>query len=111
MLADAVKTVDSVGEVTQQSFHSEIAQPSFLFASIFSDVLEKIPKPSGNMVRAAEKDLGLLNTEGEELKEIQASINTLEASINTRINTLEARSTRSTTLSQRLLVLRCRVVV
>ena len=99
MLADAVKTVDSVGEVTQQSFHSEIAQPSFLFASIFSDVLEKIPKPSGNMVRAAEKDLGLLNTEGEELKEIQASINTLEASINTRINTLEASiNTRINTL-------------
>ena len=76
-LADAVKTVDSVGEVTQQSFHSEIAQPSFLFASIVSDVLENIPKPSGNMVKAAEKDLGLLNTEGEELKEIKASINTL----------------------------------
>ena len=68
-LADAVKTVDSVGEVTQ---------PSFLFAAnIFSDVLENIPKPSDNIVKAAEKDLGLLNTEGEELKEIKASINTL----------------------------------
>ena len=42
-LADAVKTVDSVGEVTQQSFHSEIAQPSFLFASTLSDVLDSRP--------------------------------------------------------------------
>ena len=83
-LADAVKTVDSVGEVTQQSFHSEIAQPSFLFASTLSDVkdvLENIPKPSGNFLKAAEKDLGLLNTEGEELKEIKASINTLNYAV------------------------------
>ena len=80
-LADAVKTVDSVGEVTQQSFHSEIAQPSFLFASTLSDVLENIPKPSGNFLKAAEKDLSLLNTEGEELKEIKASINTLNYAV------------------------------
>jgi hypothetical protein len=92
-LIDAVKIIDSsitqqsflVAEssITQQSFlvaDSSITQQSFLVANIFSDVLEYL-KPSDNVVKGVEKDLGLLNTGGEELKEIKASIDTLNYAV------------------------------
>ena len=79
-LTDAVKIIDS--GITQQSFlvaDSGITQQSFLVADGFSDVFKGIPKPSGNIVKAAEKDMGLLNKDN--LDEIKASIDTLSYAV------------------------------
>ena len=82
-LADAVMTVDSASEVTQQSFHSEITQPqpsllSFLVADGDGKGFQMpsfLEKTSTAALEAAEKEAGFLTK--TDLDEVKASINKL----------------------------------